>query len=124
MQGFFNKTFGGLTREYYVRHFLISLFFPALFLFSFHVGHASVNLSSGFLLLLLGAINSLLFPYAYYACQSVVRSVIGERLVIVNVLGLLIGKVVQFTVCWAGAIYIAPFGLASLYFKNRRLDRG
>jgi len=122
MQGFLNKTFGGLTKDYYLRHFLISLVFPAIFLYAFHAANRPAQFGPAFLLLSVFAINSLLFPYAYYAYQSVVRSIKGERLIIVNVLGLLIGKALSIAVCWAFAIYIAPFGLASLYFRNRRRD--
>lgn len=120
------KTFGGLTRQYYLRQFLFGLIFPGMMLFVMLNGHAdpagphAVGDGIGAGRILFMAVNTLLYPYARFVYESVIGYIVGNNLFILNALVLLAVKFIMMAVCWAFAIFIAPVGLAYLYFHHSR----
>lgn len=119
MHSIIARSFGGLTRAYYIRHFLFSLIFPALFIFISSFGKESVP--GGLLALMLSfmAVSCLLYPYARFVYESIVNYIVGRNLFIVNAVLMLIVKFMTMFLCWYLAIFIAPLGLGYLYFRNR-----
>ncbi|WP_107310708.1 hypothetical protein [Burkholderia metallica] len=119
MHSILTRSFGGLTRAYYIRHFLFSLIFPALFVFASSFGKSTmpgglVALVSSFM-----AVSCLLYPYARFVYESVVNYIVGRNMFFVNALLMLFVKFMTMLLCWYLAIFIAPLGLAYLYFRNR-----
>ena len=70
--------------------------------------------------LLLSTINTFLYPYSRFVYESVVDFVLGENVFIVNVIFMLAIKLVSMLFCWLFAIFIAPFGLAYLYYRHSK----
>jgi len=119
MHSIIARSFGGLTRAYYIRNFLFSLIFPALFIFISNFGKESVP--GGLLALILSfmAVSCLLYPYARFVYESVVNYIVGRNMFFVNAVLMLVVKFMTMFLCWYLAIFIAPLGLAYLYFRNR-----
>jgi len=112
------KTFGGLTREYYIRQFLFGLIFPAMLFIVQSYGTQAIPIS----MIILFAINCLLYPYSRFVYESVVRFVMGENIFILNASLMLFIKLMTMAMCWSAAILIAPIGLAYLYYHHSKID--
>ena len=115
MQNFLAKTFGGLSRPYYFRHFVFGLIFP-IFIF-WMLSHS--KLPSGghafpFALVTIAVVNTLLYPYARFVYEGVIGFFMGDNVLFVNVFIALWWKLVTMTLCWAVAIFVAPIGLGYL----------
>jgi hypothetical protein len=110
------KTFGGLSTFYYFRQFAFGLIFPAfVYLMTRQSGHP-IPLS----LLSMMVVNTLLYPYSRFVYESVVNFIVGDNVFFVNAVLLLATKLGGMVFCWVGAIFIAPVGLAYLYFHHSR----
>lgn len=116
MQSIFAKTFGGLSRPYYFRHFLFGLIFPAFFFF--FVSHAGKPIP--FPVVLFFIVNTLLYPYARFVYEGVMSFILGNNVFFVNAIMMLFAKFTTMLICWAFAIFIAPIGLVYLYFRHSR----
>lgn len=115
MNSFFSKTFGGLTKAYYLRQ----LFFGSLFLLGFSLFLGSMKGGPPFAVLFVFLlINTLLYPYARFVYESVVGFILGDNVFVVSGMLMLITKYLTMGMCWAAAIFIAPLGLGYLYFRN------
>lgn len=112
------KTFGGLSASYYVRHFIFGLMFPIFTLVMLNQGQTSQAAPLPTLLML--AVNTLLYPYSRFVYESVVNFILGQNLFLVNAVLMLAVKVMSMLLCWFLAIFIAPIGLAYLYFHHSR----
>ncbi len=112
------RTFGCLSREYYVRQFLFGLIIPAVIarVFIEHPTHLP------FWMICLLVVNSLLYPYARFAFECVAGFLFGRMVVAVPLLVLLVVKAGIMALCWGYAIFIAPVTLACLYFLHGRGD--
>ncbi|MEH3022012.1 MAG: hypothetical protein PGN19_04640 [Pseudomonas oryzihabitans] len=111
------KTFGGLSRSYYVRQLIFAAAMATVLAFMFSQGKGS-GATPGFYALLV--INTLLYPYSRFVYESVVGFIVGDNLFFVNALLMLFVKVMTMTLCWSMAIFIAPLGLAYLYWHHSR----
>lgn len=110
------KTFGGLSKPYYFRQFFFGLLFLAFIMFmSFR---STQGVSFGMVLVV--AINTLLYPYARFVYESVVGFITGGNVFFVNAFLMLFVKLMTMALCWAGAIFIAPVGLAYLYYHHSK----
>ncbi|MHC6225508.1 hypothetical protein ACYU03_12160 [Pseudomonas sp. X10] len=116
MHSFFAKTFGGLTTSYYVRQFLFGLIFAVL------IVAMALNNPSGVKLGMVGfaLINTLLYPYSRFVYESIVGYIMGNNVFFVNALLMLFVKLMSMAMCWSFAIFIAPVGLAYLFWRNSR----
>lgn len=121
MQPIIQKTFGGLTKEYYVRHFIFGLIFTGFFVFM-QITNPK-ELSEAIPLFLIVAINTFLYPYARYVYESVIGFIMGDNLFITAALPAMMFKLIMMALCWALAIFIAPLGLAYLYFYHTKQEK-
>lgn len=118
MNSIITKTFGGLTKQYYVRHFVFGLIFAAFFVFM-QVTQPK-EFSEAAPLFLIVALNTFLYPYARFVYDSIIRFIMGETLLITALLPALFFKIITMALCWGLAIFIAPLGLAYLYFFHSK----
>lgn len=66
------------------------------------------------------AVNTLLYPYSRFVYESIVDFILGRNVFFVNATMMLIVKWMTMTFCWGFAIFVAPIGLAYLYFARGR----
>lgn len=117
------KTFGGLSKPYYFRHFVFGLALAALCGFVLTRGPNGIQFS----MIAILAVNAFLYPYARFVYESVVRFIMGENLFILPIFIVLFAKYVTMALCFTFAILIAPIGLAYLYYhhsKQANQDQG
>ncbi|ROM79291.1 hypothetical protein BK654_07950 [Pseudomonas brassicacearum] len=118
MHSFFAKTFGGLTTSYYIRQFLFGLVFTVMIISLAANGPGGIGAKPG--LIVLTIINTLLYPYSRFVYESVVDYIMGNNVFFVNALFMLIVKIFTMAMCWSFAIFVAPVGLAYLFWRNSR----
>lgn len=120
MSNFIQKTFGGLSLNYYVRQFLFAL------LISVFIGFISLKhpqtgeLNIHFLVFIL--INQFLYPYARFVYESIIDYILGNNVFFVNAILSLIVKLFTMLLCYCFAIFIAPIGLIYLYFYHSKRE--
>lgn len=112
---FISKTFGGLNKEFYFRQIFFGLIIAG-FVFWFK----TIVRPPTFGLVILLAVNTLLYPYARFVWESIVGFIFGQNVFFVPALILLFVKVVTMVICWQMALLIAPIGLAWLYWHHNR----
>jgi hypothetical protein len=119
------KTFGGLTKQYYLRQ----LFFGSLFFLGFILFFSSMpdtaNKSGNFakyIVYFLLAVNTFLYPYSRFVYESVAGFILGNNVVITGFGFMMIMKYLTMGFCWAAAVFIAPIGLIYLYFHHSKLE--
>lgn len=121
MNSFLRKTFGGLSISYYLRQLFFGGLITALFFWlqMRPAGHIGVAMSI-FLVL-----NAFIYPYARFVYESIVGFILGDNVFFVNVILLMVVKFTTMLLCYAFAMFIAPIGLAYLYYyhtKNNTFD--
>ena len=116
MAGIISKTFGGLTLQYYFRNFVFGLAISAGLAFLALKGSSEPSMD----FLALGVLNTFLYPYSRFVYESVVRFIQGGNVFFsgIGIWGIL--KIFSMLLCWAWAIFIAPIGLAYLYWHHSR----
>ncbi|OBA00607.1 hypothetical protein [Halomonas sp. G11] len=119
MRHFIGMTFGGLSLRYYLRQMFFSAGLSALIVFVIIQGDAQLRLDQGLLFLT----NALLYPYSRFVYEEVMGFLMGDNVFFVNALFMLIVKFFTIILCWGFAIFIAPLGLAYLFFYHRRAQR-
>lgn len=113
------KTLGGLSRHYYFRQFVFGLAVAAfVFLMSTQGGG---SMRGGMLFLLV--VNTLLYPYSRFVYESIISFVLGENVFFVNAFVMIVFKFLTMTTCWSLALFVAPVGLAYLYFHHSRAEQ-
>jgi hypothetical protein len=110
------KTFGGLSPQYYVRQFLFALIFPVCIYFITNRGAHSAPVD----MIALLVVNTLLYPYSRFVYEGVMGFIVGQNVFWVNVFFMLFMKLVTMALCWSCAIFIAPIGLAYLYYHHSK----
>ncbi|WP_341522196.1 hypothetical protein AABC73_01750 [Pseudomonas sp. G.S.17] len=118
MHSFLTRTFGGLTGRYYARHFLFAAAFAAFLFWAVSNGHGGIAAKPGMVFFVV--INTLLYPYSRFVYESVVGYVMGDNVFYVNAALMLTVKAITMSACWSFAIFVAPVGLAFLYWRNSR----
>ncbi|KQU86728.1 hypothetical protein ASC78_03935 [Variovorax sp. Root318D1] len=113
------KTFGGLSRAYYLRQLVFSLCFAAFFFFVASRSPHAMTISMVIFLV----VNTLLYPYARFVYEGVVGFVLGENTFYVNAILMLFVKALTMLLCWTFALFIAPVGLIYLYVHHSRAAR-
>ena len=112
------KTLGGLAPEYYFRQFVFGL---AITAFGLYAGSHGGERMPPVNLLVLSVVNTFLYPYARFVYESVMNFIMGRTVFFVNALFLLIAKFI--TMCWMFAVFIAPIGLAVLFYYHSKAER-
>ena len=67
-------------------------------------------------------INTVLYPYSRFVYESVVGFIMGNNIFITNAVMLLAAKLFTMALCWGAAIFIAPVGLAYLYYQHSKKE--
>lgn len=110
------KTFGGLSKPYYFRQFFFGLLFVAFFMFMASKSTHGVPIGAALLM----AINALLYPYSRFVYESVVGFIMGNNVFYANAFLMLFVKLITMSVCFMFAVFIAPIGLAYLYYHHSK----
>src|SRR5690606_6430994 len=116
MQEIIKKTFGGLSAQYYIRQLFFGSLFAALIVYVVINGGKPIQFS----MIALLAINTLLYPYSRFVYESVVGFIMGNNVFFVNAILMIIVKIFTMLLCWSFAIFIAPIGLAYLYYHHSK----
>lgn len=116
MKEIFFKTFGGLSLKYYVRHFIFGLFISTLLYYALSSTSQGLKVFDYFMI----ATSTILYPYSRFVYESLVGYIMGENVFFVNAIMLLVVKLVTMIVCWSFALFIAPIGLAYLYYHHSK----
>jgi len=113
------KTLGGLSPAYYFRHLVFGLAFLALIMapvLSGAKGWSVMPVSALVFYLLCTA----LYPYSRFVYEGIAGFIMGNNVVVLPLPVMLIWKFLSMAICWAGAIFIAPVGLAYLYWHHSK----
>lgn len=108
--------FGSMKSGYYFRQFVFGAILGALFIAG--KVKASPDLPLGEILMAL--VSTVLYPYSRFVYESIVGFFMGNNLFAVPAIPMLIAKFMMMVVCWFLAIFIAPVGLAYIYWKVGR----
>lgn len=121
---FLSKTFGGLSKAYYIRQCLFGLIF---FIFFILMGYNHYNTTGNNSLLITsifyGLISLLLYPYSRFVYESIVGYIMGENVFITNASFMLTVKLTTMALCYIFATFIAPIGLIWLYFYHSKQEK-
>lgn len=112
------KTFRGLSTQYYFRQFFFGALFFALIFFLMSKSPNPIQIS----LVIILAINTLLYPYSRFVYESIVNFIMGENVFFVNAINMLLTKLFTMLICWVFALFIAPIGLAYLYYHHSKAN--
>lgn len=110
------KTLGGLSPQYYVRQLFFALLIAGVYLMVFM--QSARPLAAGPLVFL--GISTLLYPYARFVYESCVDFLVGGNLFVLPALLMLLVKLITMVMCFVMAIFIAPVGLAYLYWHHSK----
>jgi hypothetical protein len=116
MRHFIAMTFGGLSLRYYLRQLFFGAGITALIVFVIIQGEGQLRMDQLVLLL----VNALLYPYSRFVYEQAMGFLMGDNVFFVNAMMLLLAKTLTIALCWAFAIFVAPVGLAYLFFYHRR----
>jgi hypothetical protein len=68
-------------------------------------------------------INALLYPYARFVYEQVIGFIMGENVFFINAIVMIAAKIITMVLCWGLSIFIAPLGLAYLYYYHSKSDK-
>ena len=119
MHPIIQKTFGGLTKQYYFRQLFFGALFAAIIVFMTSRG----NHPPMYWLWAFAVICTLLYPYSRYVYESVVGFIMGENVFFTSAIFMMLIKYLTMSLCWVFAIFIAPIGLAYLYFHHTKQEK-
>jgi len=119
MHPIFEKSFGGLAPQYYLRQ----MFFGLLILAFSVLLATSSSREVPFATWLYFGTSCLLYPYARFVYESIVAFIVGENIFFGSAVLMLGVKLVTMLMCWTLSIFIAPAGLLYLYFHHSKAQR-
>lgn len=128
MSPILQKTFGGLSKQYYFRQFFFGAALSAVLAYIFIQGSEQnperqfTEIQTFYFFAYL-VICTLLYPYSRFVYESVVEYVMGNNQFFVNATTLLITKTITISMCWGAAVLIAPIGLAYLYYYHSKEEK-
>lgn len=107
--------FGGLNKPYYMRQLVFGIILGLVYA----AGKWRTD-SLDLVELLVAIISTLLYPYSRFVYESVVGFFLGRNVLVTSGLIMMLLKVWIMIACWFLAIFIAPVGLAYLYWHHSR----
>lgn len=116
MNQFIQKTFAGMDKQVYLRHLLFGSLFLILPFYAMLNSDNPVRADQ----IAFFVVNTLLYPYSRFVYESLIDYILGKNVFFVNALLMLIVKLFTMLMCWGLALFIAPVGLAYLYYINSR----
>ncbi|MGB3622337.1 MAG: hypothetical protein WBA20_13390 [Ketobacter sp.] len=120
MEAIFKKTFGGLSAQYYFRQFIFGLAMSAFVIYMRM--HGKSGGLPGLNMWLMVVVSTLLYPYSRFVYESITSFILGKNVFWVNGVMLIFIKFMTMVLCWGFAIFIAPVGLAYLYYHHSKLQ--
>lgn len=120
LRDFLARTLRGLNPSYFYRQLFFGALIGALWLWMVFKANADAPNAALFTVtVILGVVNTLLYPFARFAYETIMDFIIGSNMFIVNAMLLLMVKLFTMVMCWAFAFFVAPVGLLILFFMNR-----
>lgn len=116
---FLRKTFGGLEKSYFIRSFIFGALISILFIYMF--SQRPKGLDYGFFLIFI--INMVLYPYSRFVYETIIDFILGGNVFYVNSGLMIFTKSLTICLCWTFSIFIAPLGLAYLYYHHTKRER-
>jgi hypothetical protein len=116
MNHIFAKTFGGLNRQYVIRQLFFALILGALSIMVLRGSTQGLTMGALFTIVL----NTVLYPYSRFVYESVVEFIMGNNVFYLSAVVMLISKLFTMIVCFLLAPFIAPLGLAYLYYHHSK----
>lgn len=122
------KTVGGLSREYYWRHFLIALAFivlpilAALYIYDMKELQFSYDPRMIFITVLV-VLMLLIYPYSRFVYDSLAGFIMGDSVYLINPLLLFFWRFFVFIICMQFSFVLAPVGMIYLYFYHTKQER-
>lgn len=111
------RIFGGLNTQYMVRAYVIGAVFYALMIFIAFQGEKGVGEKSAVLLYF--GLCTLLFPFAKLVWDQIKGFILGETFLILPIVFLYPAKLIVNVILFSFAVFIAPFGMAFIWFKTK-----
>jgi hypothetical protein len=112
------KTFGGLSTKYYFRQFVFGAAITAIVFFMASQGTQPIKIS----MLLFMAVSTILYPYSRFVYESIVGFIMGQNVFVLPAFILLVTKFITMIICWTFSLFVAPIGLAYLYFHHSKSE--
>ncbi|CAN8139126.1 conserved membrane hypothetical protein [uncultured Thiomicrorhabdus sp.] len=119
MKEIIQKTFGGLTTQYYFRNLFFGLFITAFVVYM----EMNATRPTEWAFYPFVVLSTFLYPYSRFVYESIIDFVMGENTLFVNVFLVILVKFFTIMICWFFAIFIAPVGLAYLYYYHSKSTR-
>lgn len=113
---FFRKTLGGLNGSYYFRYFVFGALISFLVICIARQNPNGVNTSTYIFYI----VNAILYPYARFVYERVIGFIMGDNIFFTNAIIMLGAKLITMVLCWMFSIFIAPIGLAYLYYHHTK----
>ena len=117
MHPILSKTFGGLSKQYYFRQIFFGVLI-ALVLIIIPLSQPKHIIQIPMFAIFI--VNIFLYPYSRFVYESIVGFIMGRNTFFVNATGMLVTKFFTMCLCWGFAIFIAPIGLAYLYYHHSK----
>lgn len=129
MKKIIRHTFGGLSTHYYIRHLLFGSLMPVVAIIGIISSGAldtepfKSNTLMHLVVIVMLIVNTLLYPYSRFVYESIIGFFVGGHRFYASgvffIFALFI-KIFTMVMCWGYAVFIAPFGLAYLYYRHSR----
>jgi len=116
------KTLGGLSPAYYFRQLIFGIAFCAFMLLPGFLG-SKEGITIPAVILVYYLLCTALYPYARFVYEGIAGFIMGNTVIAMPLPVMLIWKLLTMGLCWAGAVFIAPIGLAYLYWHHSRQQR-
>ncbi|EGQ7766881.1 hypothetical protein HJ171_10055 [Vibrio parahaemolyticus] len=114
MKEFVKCTFGGLKTSYLVRQYIFGALIAAVFFSAATKNGQDLSIAT----IAVFTVNTLLYPYSRFVYERIVEFVMGNNVFFVNAVLMLTVKAFTMVLCWAAAIFVAPLGLAYIYYHQ------
>lgn len=125
MNNFFRKTLGGLSKEYYIRQLFFGILLLTPMFLPYWMGPPELKNegSPPWNVILISLINLPLYPYSRFIYETAVNYILGDNMFILPAPILLFAKLMTMVMCFYLAIFIAPIGLAFLYYHHTKAEK-
>lgn len=116
MKNVIRKTFGGLSLQYYIRQLFFGSLFLALIFSTRALGDGNIDWGVASIFI----ISTFLYPYSRFVYESIIGYIVGDNVFYINAILMMMVKLFTMAVCWSFSIFIAPVGLAYLYYYHSK----
>lgn len=126
------KTFGGLNRAYYFRHFVFACVIAVVFI-GIQMSSSATLVAKGvanpenasffganLFMYVMIAICAVLYPYAMFVYEGIVNFIMGDNVFFINAFVLLAWKFFVMLMMFAFSPIVAPVGLLYLYYHHTK----